>query len=400
MPDTATYLLDEKTPETCLIRPAPVHAKPPSSRDKRESCGSAEHPTPEERPRVSEPSLPDRVFARRYFLIVGSIAGAFVLWRLYAVVVLIFGAILLGLVLRALAQTLNRFTRMPQPIAVALIVLAFLGAIGAVVWLFGSQLQAQFALLAADLPQSVSILVRDMQATAWGQWLMQQVRDADLSAATGLIAGQLGAFFGSVFRVVAYVAVLAFAAVYLAIQPDRYRDGLLRLVPTDWRARFTEFLEVTATTLRRWIVAQSFTMLLVGILSVFGLWMIGVKAALALGLIAAVFAFVPYIGPVMASVPGILMAGTQGLQPALNAAIVYGAVHFIEGNLLTPLVQAEAVKLPPVLTIFTAVVFAILLGPVGVLLAAPITIVALVAINIFYLENALGETRAWPNKKM
>lgn len=370
-----------------------------SSRDGREPHGLDKRPIPTRLHGRSEPSRPNRAFTRRYFVIVGSVAAAFVLWRLYAVVVLIFGAILLALVLRALAQALNRFTRIPEPIAVALIVLTILAAIGAVVWLFGSHLQAQFMLLAADLPQSVSTLLRDVQATAWGQWLMQQVKDADLSAATGLIAGRLGAFLGSAFRVAAYLAVLIFAAIYLAVQPERYRDGLLRLVPGDWRVSFAEFFEVTATTLRHWIVGQFFTMLSVGMLTALGLWIIGVKAALALGLIAAVFAFVPYIGPIMASVPGILMAATQGLLPAFYAAIVYGMVHFIEGNLVTPLVQAEAVKLPPVLTVFAAVVFAILLGPVGVLLAAPITIVALVAINIFYLENALGDTRVWPDKQ-
>lgn len=349
---------------------------------------------------MSEPSLADRGVTRRYFVIVGSVAAAFIVWRLYSVVVLFFGAILLGLVLRALAQTLNRFTRMPQAMGVALTVLAILTAIGAVVWLFGSQLQAQFALLAADLPQSVSMLLRDAQATAWGQWLMQQVKDADISAATGLIAGRLSTFLGSAFRVMAYLAVLLFAAAYLAVQPERYYYGLLRLVPRERRARSAEFLKVSALTLRRWIVGQSLTMLLVGMLSALGLWMIGIKAPLVLGLIAAVFAFVPYIGPVLASVPGILMASTQGLLPAFYAALVYGTVHFIEGNLLTPLVQAEAVRLPPVLTIFAAVAFAILLGPVGVLLAAPITIVALVAINIFYLEDVLGDTRVWPDNKM
>jgi hypothetical protein len=71
-------------------------------------------------------------------------------------------------------------------------------------------------------------------------------------------------------------------------------------------------------------------------------------------------------------------------------------VHFVEGNLLTPIVQAEVVKLPPVVTLFAALIFGLLLGPIGVLLAAPLTVVLLVAVNCFYNEDVLGDRRVWP----
>ena len=144
-------------------------------------------------------------------------------------------------------------------------------------------------------------------------------------------------------------------------------------------------------TLGRWLIGQSVTMTFVGTLTAFGLWWLGVAAPLALGLIAGMFAFVPYVGPILASAPGILIAAVQGPMPALYAAALYAGVHFVEGNLVTPLVQAEAVELPPVLTLFATLVFGLLLGPVGVLLAAPLTVVLLVVINALYLEDVLGE---------
>ncbi len=76
----------------------------------------------------------------------------------------------------------------------------------------------------------------------------------------------------------------------------------------------------------------------------------------------------------------------------------YMRVFTVEGNLVTPLVQAEAVELPPVLTLFATLVFGLLFGPVGVLLAAPLTVVMLVLINALYLEDTLGEPRAWPSE--
>ncbi len=137
-------------------------------------------------------------------------------------------------------------------------------------------------------------------------------------------------------------------------------------------------------------------MAVVGTLTALGLWGLGIGAPLALGIVAGVFAFVPYVGPIVASTPGILMAATHGSMTALETAALYVFIHLIESNLVTPLVQAEVVKLPPVLTIFATLALGLLLGPIGVLMAAPITIVLLVAVNTLYLEDVLGEARAWP----
>jgi predicted PurR-regulated permease PerM len=71
----------------------------------------------------------------------------------------------------------------------------------------------------------------------------------------------------------------------------------------------------------------------------------------------------------------------------------YASIHFVESNLINPLVQAEAVELPPVLTLFAALVFGLLLGPIGVLLAAPLAVVLLIAVNALYIEGMLGERR-------
>ncbi len=337
-----------------------------------------------------------RSFLGRLLLTILVAAGTFALWRLSSVIVLAFGTVLMAVLLRSLAGALSRFTRMPEAWAVAPVVLALLTVIGAVGWLFGSQIADQFDLLAVDLPQTVEKLAHDFRATACGAWLFEQAKDISLAGATGQVATYLASFFGSVFRVLAYVAVLLFASVYLAAQPERYRLGLLQLVPPERRDRAAEILDLMGTSLRRWIVGQSITMTVVGTLTGVGRWALGVNAPLALGLIAGMFAFIPYVGPIVASLPGIVMAATQGPLEALYAATLYGGVHFVEGNLITPLVQAEAVKLPPVLTIFATGIFGMLLGPVGVLLAAPLTVVFLVAVNTLYLEDTLGERCAWP----
>lgn len=341
----------------------------------------------------------DRSFVRRLLLIVLVAAAALAAWRLSDVLALAFGATLLALLLRGLAGALSRRTQIPEAWAIVPVVLALLAAVGAAGWLFGSQVAMQFNVLAKDLPQSVSQLARDLEATPWGAWLLAYARDMDFTGATGQVAGRIAPLFGSVIRAGAYSLVLLFAAVYLAAQPDRYRHGLLRLIPPQRRERIAEVLDLVGATLRQWLVGQSIAMAVVGTLTALGLWGLGIGAPLALGLIAGMFAFVPYVGPILASAPGILMAATQGPMPALYAAALYGGVHLVESNLITPLVQAEAVKLPPVLTLFATLICSLLLGPIGVLLAAPLTVVMLVAVNCLYIEDELGDRRVWPTPR-
>lgn len=193
------------------------------------------------------------------------------------------------------------------------------------------------------------------------------------------------------------IAVRLFAALYFTAQPTRYVDGLLRLVPSPYRDGASEMLELLGATLRRWIIAQSITMAVVGTLTAIGLALLGVSAPIALGLFSGMFAFVPYVGSITASVSGILMASMRG--PVLVGYVIalYAGIHFVEGNIITPLVQAEAVELPPGLTLFATLVFGLLLGPVGVLLAAPLAVVLLVLVNALYVEGILGERRARPS---
>ncbi len=338
----------------------------------------------------------DRQFLRKLFLILLVGAVGYATWKLSDVLLLALGAALLALVLRGLAGGLCRRTRLSVAWSVAIVVLALMVAFSAVAWLFGTQMATQFDQLARDLPKGLSRVQGELAASTWGIWLLAFARDIDFTNATSEVAGRLAAFVGTLVSTTAYIAVLLFAAVYLAAQPDRYRDGLLRLMPPIGRERLGAMLDLIGVTLRRWLVAQSFTMAIVGIFTGLGLWAIGIGAPLALGLIAFMFAFIPYVGPVLAAAPGLLMAATQGPIPMLYAIAVYAAVHFVEGNLITPVVQAKAVELPPVLTLFATLAFGVLFGPVGVLLAAPLTVVLLVAVNILYLEDVLGEQRVWP----
>jgi predicted PurR-regulated permease PerM len=135
-------------------------------------------------------------------------------------------------------------------------------------------------------------------------------------------------------------------------------------------------------------------MAIIGVLSGFGLWLLGIESAIALGLVGGFLCFIPYVGAVVAAVPATLVALTQGPTYALSVLAMYAAVHFIEGNFITPFVQAEATSLPPVLSLLSIVAFGILFGPVSVLIAAPLTLFLMVVVELLYVEETLGREPA------
>ncbi len=82
----------------------------------------------------------------------------------------------------------------------------------------------------------------------------------------------------------------------------------------------------------------------------------------------------------------VLVALTVIPQTAILTAFMFWGAHFIEGTFITPLVQDESVDLPPVLTIFSTLAFTVVFGPSGVLLASPLALFIITAIQVFYLD--------------
>lgn len=132
-------------------------------------------------------------------------------------------------------------------------------------------------------------------------------------------------------------------------------------------------------------------MLFVGIATGLGLWLVGVPAAWAIGLVAGLAEFVPYAGIIFAGIPALVLGFGQGADTGLWTLGVLIAVQQLQGNLIMPLLQNRMVDLPPAITIFGIIAAGILFGVAGVLLATPLTIVVLVLIRRLYLREEAEE---------
>jgi predicted PurR-regulated permease PerM len=181
------------------------------------------------------------------------------------------------------------------------------------------------------------------------------------------------------------IIVLA-VAVYLAMSPETYRRGLLRLIPPARRDQTEEALDAAGNALRNWLLGQGVAMLGVGIATTLGLWLVGVPTPIVLGVIAALLDFVPFFGPIVAAIPGVLLGFQESPQTALYAALVYLVVQQLEGNVLQPLAQRWAVHIPPALSLLAVVAFGLLFGIVGILFAVPLAVVTMVLVRKLYVE--------------
>jgi predicted PurR-regulated permease PerM len=149
-------------------------------------------------------------------------------------------------------------------------------------------------------------------------------------------------------------------------------------------------LTKAAATLSNWLAAQLMAMAVVGVLTGLGLWLIGIPLAFLLGLIAALLAFIPNIGPVIAAVPAILLAFPEGIITVSLVVGVYIFVQTLESYIITPLIQQEKVSLPPAFIIAVQLLLGVLFGLLGLALATPLAALGLTLVRELYVGDYLA----------
>lgn len=335
------------------------------------------------------PSAPAQLPAPSLLTVVIAVGGLLLLLQLVDVLLLVFGAILVAVLLHALAAPLQDRLRLPRPVALAIAVAVLVVGVGAAAWVFGRQALDQLGALVELLPRAWRELEQRLSIDPLGQLVLAQLNGVEAPHDLLMrMAPRLTADFAS--GAVSAVIVL-FAGLYLAFHPQTYFRGALRLIPGSMRPRAQEVLETSNQSLRRWLVGQVISMLLIGATTTLGLWLVGVPTPIGLGLLSGVGQFVPVVGPMAAAVPGLVLALTDGPQTFAWAALVYIGASQLEANLITPLVLRQMVELPMAVTLFAVLAMGLLLGPLGVLFATPLAVVAYVAIKMLYVEGLLGE---------
>jgi predicted PurR-regulated permease PerM len=347
---------------------------PPSFEPVRAASNAGSTPPP----RLARFEMPP--WARAVLLV----AVLVLLWHLASVLLLVFSAIVLAVTLRMLARQLGRLLPMPDGAALALVAVLLVVVVGGGLYLFGDTVRSQVGELTQRLPQAWQGLKQRIDQ--WG--IAPQVREwIGGNTAAGNVATQRGNAATSLVGLLTDALLVLVGAVYFAAQSGVYRRGFIALVPPQHQVRAGRALNGVGESLENWLKGQVVAMLTVGLLTGIGAALIGLPSAFALGLLAALLEFVPIVGPIISAVPALLPAATLGWSEVLWTLALFIVGQQVEGNLLMPAIMQKALELPPAVTLFAVLAFGLLFGPLGVLLATPLTVVIMVLVQQLYLSD-------------
>jgi predicted PurR-regulated permease PerM len=327
------------------------------------------------------------------------LALAAVVWLGGDVLLLLFACILLAILLYMASMKLQRWLPVSRGVALAIVVLASCAVIAVGGWLMAPQIGEQSGTLVDALPNAldkVRAMLEDIPllrsiggSLPSNEDLMDQMRS---------VLPRTGLFFSGLLGVIGNIAIIVFVGIYFAAQPRIYVEGIITLAPFSKRARTREVLSEIYATLSQWLAGKLLSMLVVGVASTAGLLLLDVPLALVLGILAGLLDFVPYVGPILAGVPAVLVAFSESPATALYVVLLFLFIQTAEGYLLLPLVERRTVSLPPALTIMMQSLLGAMWGFAGVALATPIAAVAAVLVSMLYVQDMLGDPVKTPSE--
>lgn len=321
------------------------------------------------------------------FLVMGLL-----LWNASQIFLLAFVGILIAVFLGAPAHFVSSRTAVPHGLALALTVLTLVALAVGTAWLVGPRIIDEAEQLFEQLPSSVEQVQELVASWPGGSYLVEMVPERnDLGSAGAGVVSRVTGTASALWDGVAKLLLVVILGIFLAANPGLYRNGVARLFPKPRQERAREVMDYIGRTLRGWVLGQLIAMVLVGVVTTVGLWLIGIPIPLVLGLIAGLLEFIPILGPAIAFVPAALLALSVGTDALLWTAGLYILVQQLESHVLVPLIQRGTVHLPPALTVTAVFVGGALFGLLGLLIATPLLAVIVVLVKVLYLHEALDQ---------
>jgi predicted PurR-regulated permease PerM len=201
--------------------------------------------------------------------------------------------------------------------------------------------------------------------------------------AIGGLLGQAGRLIAGTVSTFIMLFGMLFIAVYLLLDERKIKAAYLRATPAEYRHDALELWDSFGYTLSRYLSGLGLSLAIQGALSALALYLLGVPFALLLGFWVAISALIPYVGAFAGAIPSIAIALTVSPTTALLTALVFLLIQQLEGNVLTPKIQGNALRVHPIFVFLAVIAGGELAGIVGVLFAIPALAVLRVLIDFF-----------------
>jgi predicted PurR-regulated permease PerM len=164
------------------------------------------------------------------------------------------------------------------------------------------------------------------------------------------------------------VFVLSF---YLTVDRGGVEKFIREVMPPGYEDKILEIYFRTRYKIGQWLYGQIFLSLSVGVASFMGLWFIGVKYSLILGILAGIFEIVPFVGPILAGALAFLIAISDSFSAGIYVFLLFLLIQQIESVLLTPVFMRLTTNLHPAVVLISLLIGGKLLGFVGIIIAVP-----------------------------
>lgn len=332
-------------------------------------------------------------------------------WNFAATLFLIFAGVLLGVALNALTNLLGRVARLPHALRLTIVCLALTGVLSGVLVLGGTTIADQATVLSNTLKSQLvnvksflekngidtsyfnltSINASSENSKASGTAKIEETPAANVqhnlpsagtlaSSGSAIVSQTLKLILGTVSAVGNFFIVL-FLGLCFAAQPTLYHKGMLSMAPAKHRAAATILIDRIGDTLERWLIAQMVTMAAVFLVTWIGLEIIGIQSSFILGIQAGLLAFIPTIGALLGGLIVVLASLASGWVAGASAFVLFLGVHALESYVLTPIIQRQALDIPPATLFAFQILLGVVFGVWGLALALPLLAIGKVAID-------------------
>lgn len=295
--------------------------------------------------------------------------AVFILFLLliWAVKDLILSLFIAFIIMSAVKPLVNYFERkhLPRRLVVAIVYVLLFVLFGFTASWVIPPLAVETALLGRQLPHMLAELNPAM---------LEYFNIGSLSQYAPNLTNQVINIIRSVFSNVMFAATTLVFSVYFTLEEGFMRKILVQFFEEKDVVKISTIFEKTERRLGSWLLGELLLMFIVGLLTYIGLTLIGVKYALPLSIIAGLLEIVPNIGPIISTVPALIVGIAQSYFLGFATIALYFIVQQLENHIIVPLVMRRVIGLNPIVTLIAFIVGGQLFGVLGVLLSIPFTL--------------------------
>ncbi|RFZ91263.1 AI-2E family transporter [Mucilaginibacter conchicola] len=301
----------------------------------------------------------------------------------FNVLLMILAGSLIATYFHGLADMTERRLKLKRKWAMLISVLGTFVIFAALCWFMGTKISQQIDQLSKSLPETVSNFKAKLAQNDIGRKILES---ADQSG-DGKMMTTVQSLFSTSFGVLGDLYIILFLGIFFTTNPSLYKDGIILLVPPSKKKMGHHILDRISLSLKGWLKGMMVSMVLVAVMIGTGLSIVGIPAALVLGLLTGILEIVPTLGSVIAMIPGTLLGFTVGTNTAIIVAIIYIVSQTITANIVNPLIQKKMINLPPALTLISQLIMGSVSGALGIIMAVPLLAITVILVDELYVKK-------------